>query len=141
MCILKKLHTNPTKAFTTITLEIKNKRNMQESLDSYVNADILEGDNSYYCERYNRKIRAKKRVCIKTLPNHLIVTLKRFEFDLNTMMKMKVNDNFEFPMHLNLKRWTQQGIRETSAQPMANQDNSSEEPLVANQKKEFLFMY
>ena len=44
-----------------------------------------------------KKIKVKKRCCIKSLPNKLIITLKRFEFDLNTMMKMKINDYFEFP--------------------------------------------
>lgn len=36
--------------------------------------------------------------------------LKRFEFDFSIMQKVKVNDYLEFPMELNLKPWTKQGI-------------------------------
>ena len=31
--------------FLTITLEIKDKKNLQEALDLYVKGDVLEGDN------------------------------------------------------------------------------------------------
>ena len=74
-----------------------NKKNIYEALDLYVKDDILEGENKYFCDKYEKKIKVKKRCCIKSLPNKLIITLKRFEFDLNTMMKMKINDYFEFP--------------------------------------------
>lgn len=38
-----------------------------------------------------------KRCSIKSLPNTLVITLKRFEFDYNTFQRVKVNDYFEFP--------------------------------------------
>ena len=36
----------------------------------------------YYSEELNRKVRAKKRTYLEHMPNILILTLKRFEFDL-----------------------------------------------------------
>ena len=96
----------------TINLDIKNKKNIQEALDLYIKDDILEGENKYFCEKHNKKIKVKKRCCIKSLPNNLIITLKRFEFDYYTMTRLKLNDYFEFPMELNLKNWTRQGISE-----------------------------
>jgi len=36
--------------FYAITLDIKNKKTIQEALDTYIKPDILEGDNKYYCE-------------------------------------------------------------------------------------------
>lgn len=65
--------------------------------------DALEGENMYFCEKYDKKIRAQKRSCIKTLPNTLVLTLKRFDFDYNTMERKKINDYFEFPIDLNLR--------------------------------------
>lgn len=97
---------NIIQPYFTLSLEIKNKKNIYEALDLYVKDDILEGENKYFCDKYEKKIKVKKRCCIKSLPNNLIITLKRFEFDLNTMMKMKINDYFEFPLQLNLKKWT-----------------------------------
>lgn len=46
-----------------------------------IKGDTLDGDNAYFCERCNKKVPAVKRVCLKKLPDHLILTLKRFEFD------------------------------------------------------------
>lgn len=67
-----------------------------------IKGDTLDGDNAYYCERCDKKVSAVKRVCLKKLPNYLIVALKRFEFDYNTMTKQKINDYCEFPQNLNL---------------------------------------
>lgn len=47
-----------------------------------------------------------KRCYFKELPETFVFTLKRFEFDYNLMLKMKVNDYFEFPMEINLFPWT-----------------------------------
>lgn len=51
-----------------------------------------------------------KRQCLKELPSHLIVHLKRFEFDLDTLRRKKVNDHFVIPHRLNLKPYTEEGI-------------------------------
>lgn len=56
-----------------------------------IKGDMLDGDNAYYCERCDKKVSATKRVCLKKLPNYLMVALKRFEFDYNTMTKLKLN--------------------------------------------------
>ena len=45
----------------------------------------LEGDNCYKCEKCKKKYPTLKRVTIKTLPNILILVLKRFDFNLQTM--------------------------------------------------------
>ena len=39
---------------------------------------------------------------MKKLPNHLIVVLKRFDFDFDLMTKAKINDRCEFPFKLDL---------------------------------------
>ena len=48
---------------------------------------MLDGDNAYHCEKCNKRVPAVKRMCIKRLPNHLILVLKRFEFDYDSMQK------------------------------------------------------
>lgn len=52
------------------------------------------------------QVDAVKRQCIVELPPHLIVHLKRFEFDLDTLRKKKVNDFCAIPTTLNLKHLT-----------------------------------
>lgn len=46
---------------------------------------MLEGDNAYHCEKCNKKVTALKRTCLKQLPNHMILVLKRFEFNYDSM--------------------------------------------------------
>ena len=46
---------------------------------------MLDGENAYYCETCDKKVSALKRVCVKKLPNTLIMVLKRFNIDFDTM--------------------------------------------------------
>ena len=71
--------------FHTLGLQVKNKRNIHESLQSFIQGEMLEGPNAYFCETCNKKIPTLKRVCVKKLPNIMILVLKRFEFDYDTM--------------------------------------------------------
>lgn len=43
---------------------------------------------------------------MKILPNHLILHLKRFDFDLQTLHRSKINDFFNFPTSLDMKPYT-----------------------------------
>ena len=95
-------------SFFALQLEVKHKRNILESLQLYVDGEVLEGDNKYMCE--GSKVDAVKRVCIKELPKTLILHLKRFEFDLDCMKKVKVNDCCEFPLTLDMDPYTLDGI-------------------------------
>lgn len=97
--------------FYTLGLEVKNKKTLAESLDLFVQADSLEGDNKWMCEVCGRKVAALKRAAIKSLPNTLIVGLKRFEFDFETMRRVKVNDLFEFPPRFSAQPWTCEGLQ------------------------------
>ena len=91
--------------FFRISLDVKNKKNIAEALDLFIKPDVLEGDNKYFCDKYNAKIAAKKRCRIRDLEKNVFVHLKRFEFDLDTMQRVKVNDYCEFPMNIDLKPW------------------------------------
>ena len=78
-------------------------------MKAFIQADTLEGENAYFCERCDKKIAAFKRTNVKTLPNILILVLKRFEFNLETFTRYKVNDYCEFPDELDMKEFTQEG--------------------------------
>ena len=76
-----------------------------ESLEDFVAGEMLEGDNAYFCEQCEAKRDTLKRCTIKRLPNVLFLELKRFEFDFDTMSKIKVNDFCSFPMELDMKAY------------------------------------
>lgn len=96
--------------FLSIPVEVKNKRSLQEGLESYVAEEVLEGENSYQCDHCEAKVKAIRRVCVKHLPNYLIIALRRFEFDFDSMSREKLNDYFEFPMDLDMESYSQEGL-------------------------------
>ena len=65
-----------------------------------------QGDNCYLCEKCGQRVTAQRRCAIKQLPPTLIVHLKRFEFDLSTMSRHKLNHRCSFPMELDMSPWT-----------------------------------
>ncbi|KNC85108.1 hypothetical protein SARC_02698 [Sphaeroforma arctica JP610] len=94
----------------SIQCDVVNKQNIRESLAMYVKGEMLEGDNKYYCEKCDLKVAAEKRVSVQSLPNHLIFHLKRFEFDMELMRRVKVNDRYEFPPVLDMFPFTLEGL-------------------------------
>ena len=92
--------------FLTVSISVKNKKSIKEGLDSFVEGDMLDENNQYFCDKCDKKVDALKRQCIKRLPRYLITTLKRFEFDFDTMQRSKVDDYCEFPEHLDMSNYT-----------------------------------
>lgn len=115
-----------------ISLQVKNKKNILESLQNFTQGEMLEGDNAYLCDKCDKKVSTLKRVCIKKLPNILILVLKRFEFDFDTMQRFKVNDYCEFPQDLNMLPYTQGFLKKKEN----NKDELSEEALM-NEPQEY----
>ena len=72
----------------------------------YVKPDILEGDNKYHCDKYDRKIDAQRRTFIGKCADTMVISLKRFEFDFERNERKKINDSCEFPETIDLKPWT-----------------------------------
>jgi ubiquitin C-terminal hydrolase len=79
---------------------------LYEGLETFIQGDTLEGDNAYLCEKCDKKVDTLKRTSIKRLPRFLIIGLKRFEFDFDKMIRVKLNDYFEFPTDLNMEPYT-----------------------------------
>ena len=140
-----------------ISLDVRGKRTLEESLDFYCQGELMEGDNQYFCEEAGKKVAAPwppcictaphsavavgldtcpvlrshkragqfctvgaaietcckslmccrpsachslrclqvdavKRNCLKVLPHTLVIHLKRFEFDYETMTRWKIKD-------------------------------------------------
>eukprot|EP01135_Chromosphaera_perkinsii_P005371 Nk52_evm52s343 gene=Nk52_evmTU52s343 len=95
--------------FFVVQCEVQNKKSIEESLGLFVEGEMLEGDNKYHCAKCNKHVTALKRSCIKSLPEILILHLKRFEFDMELMRRIKVNDFCEFKHHLNMEPYTLKG--------------------------------
>ena len=104
-------------SFTSLPVDIRNKSGLLESLSSFVQGELLEGDNQWVCEACGRKVDAVKRQTVKSLPQMLCIQLKRFEYDYETMQRLKVKDRFEFPTELDMRPFTREGMDEAAASP------------------------
>lgn len=82
-------------SFLSLSLPVKSKRQLDESLKEFVKGDWLEGDNAYFCEKCKEKRDTLKRTCIKTLPPVLVVHLKRFDYDWEAGRAIKYDDYFD----------------------------------------------
>jgi len=99
-----------------------------------VEGEMLEGDNAYFCEKCEKKVNTLKRCCIKRMPNNLFLVLKRFEFDFDTMQKVKLNDYCEFPMELDMSPYSQQYLARKDLIKKMEDRNLSEEDLNDEEK-------
>ncbi len=110
--------------FFLMQLDIKNKKDILEALDSFVQGDRLVGDNQFSLPS-GEKVDAVMRYVVKDLPPHLIINLKRFEFNYETMTKAKLNDHCAFPMVLNMEPFTYEYITRKEAEKAGKSGNES----------------
>ena len=106
-------HRTNTNNFYSIQLQIQDKKNIYESLDMLTEGELMNGDNKIFCPKCNKKIAAVKSQNFKTLPRMLIFVLKRFEFNYNTMKKVKINDYYEFPFELDMTKYISEPKKDT----------------------------
>ncbi|KAI1824914.1 hypothetical protein F4861DRAFT_224655 [Xylaria intraflava] len=100
--------------FSAIQCDIKGKSSLEESLQAYVDGEIMEGDNKYKCSTCDRHVDAVKRACLKDLPDNLIFHLKRFDFNLRLLQRSKINDYFPFPTKIDMQPYTVEHLSDPS---------------------------
>ncbi|KAF1313483.1 Ubiquitin-specific protease, partial [Globisporangium splendens] len=113
--------------FFALSLEVSKKQHLKECLSLYVQGESLDGENAYFCERLQQKVSETKRICIKKLPQTLVFHLKRFEFDFDTMEKLKINDYLEFPQEIDMLPYTSEGL--ASSFPDSPRQRECNEPI------------
>ena len=100
-----------TEEYLTVSCEVKGKQSLHESLQAFIAGDSMEGDNKYKCESCgSRYVNAVKRSCLKEIPDHLAFHLKRFDFDLLSMQRRKIDDYFGFPEEVDMAPYTYDAV-------------------------------
>ena len=51
-----------------VSIDVRGKHNLEESLDLYVQGELMEGDNQYFCESVGKKVSWRIRYQFYTLP-------------------------------------------------------------------------
>jgi ubiquitin carboxyl-terminal hydrolase 9/24 len=116
-----------SETFLSLSISVKNQKSIQQSLNSFIQGEMLEGDNAYYCEKCDKKVDTLKRTCIKKMPRYLILALRRFEFDYDKMVRVKVNDYCEFPTDLDMEPYTQEGLSKRERIQKVKEEKGDEE--------------
>jgi len=75
---------------------------LEKALLNYIGTEHLSGSNAYLCSHCQSPQPAAKGLKFKRFPSILMVQLKRFDLDYETMQRVKINDKVEFPYILNL---------------------------------------
>lgn len=94
--------------FLDLSLTVKNdfdkiyNDSIEKALANYIRPEELSGDNQYNCEHCGSKQDAIKGLKFKSLPYILVLQLKRFDLDYETMQRIKLNDKVSFPQILNM---------------------------------------
>ena len=108
-----------------IQLEVKNFTNINDSLKNYFKTEVMTGENKIICEECKIKRICHKKLVIKTLPNILVISLKRFDYNYTTMTKFKLNNYFEFPFELNLSEFAINNNKNNDIENLGNNNENN----------------
>ncbi|KAH7462709.1 Ubiquitin carboxyl-terminal hydrolase 48 [Phytophthora ramorum] len=91
-------------SYYEISLNIKGHKTVEDCIGSYLAAEVLEGENKYFCEHCDAKQCAERFLELKprALPPTLMVQLLRFVYDANAGRKKKLTDVIEINETLNM---------------------------------------
>ena len=140
------VHSKSISSFRTLNLPIKGFDSVEKCLDEYVKATVMEGSNQLACECQEcsanlitpKKVDGIKRDCFEVLPNLLILQLKRFEHDFERGQQYKINNRCEFPMILNMEKYTRQYLdrQDEEIEMKAKKEDDDDEEEDEDEKKE-----
>jgi ubiquitin carboxyl-terminal hydrolase 9/24 len=128
------LKSNREEKHINIDCQIRGKTDILEALAAMTEDEIMEGSNRVFCDKCKENTDTVLRTAISTLPNVLILSLKRFDLDFNTFETVKLNSRCSFGEKLNLKPFTLEGLeamesaRSLSAGDPMETDDENEHP-------------
>jgi ubiquitin C-terminal hydrolase len=97
-----------------LSVMVQNIQTLDQALEAYISEEILsdytwETKDPLTGKAMKEATPTVKRASLAALPRHLILHLKRFEFDYETMQQIKINDRLEFPVDLDMYPYTLEG--------------------------------
>ena len=109
--------------FFKTEVTVRGCEKINDALEQVVEGELMDGDNKIMCDVCNTKKDTVRRTCFGTLPNCLIVHLKRFDLDYETFETVKLNTRMEFATKLNMFKFTKEGI-EAEEQLRADEEDA-----------------
>jgi ubiquitin carboxyl-terminal hydrolase 47 len=78
---------------------------IEEAMDAFVQPEILDDNNKYFCSNCQRACKAHKGLKFVSFPYILSLQLKRFDFDYRTLSRFKLSNKVSFPEKLSLDKY------------------------------------
>ena len=78
---------------------------------------------------------------MEKLPNVLVISLQRFEIDYNTMQHSKINERVEFPMELDMNKYTDRELEKMDLLKEMEEMKWSYKDLPEDKKQIYDFKY
>uniref|UniRef100_A0A914WMJ7 Ubiquitin carboxyl-terminal hydrolase 47 n=1 Tax=Plectus sambesii TaxID=2011161 RepID=A0A914WMJ7_9BILA len=102
-------------------------KSVEDALHAFIRPEVLDGSNQYECAKCKEKTDAHKGLRITQFPYLLTIQLKRFDFDYNTLHRVKLNDKMTFPDLLNLNPFVYDPTKDERMDTEEPTQSSSEE--------------
>ena len=102
-------------SFTSLNIEL-NSDSLLTSLHKSFTSEVLQHENAYECHQCNKKVSATRKQSFLSLPNYLILVLKRFSYDAGSGARIKINDRFVYDEQLDLSSF----LHEDASDPTHN---------------------
>lgn len=96
-CINVDYESSRIEDFWDIQLNVSGNKSLQDSFQDYIQVEKMDGENQYFAGDQYKLQDANKGVIFQSFPDVLHLQLKRFEYDIQRDMMMKINDRYEFP--------------------------------------------
>lgn len=87
----------------------KPMESLREALDKFVEVETLDGDNQWHCEKCDKKVDIEKGLRFLSFPYILTFQLKRFDFDMQYLKKVKVHEKVTFDTTMDLADYLRDG--------------------------------
>lgn len=97
LCLSCKNRKSQLESFTDLQLVVRDLSTLQQSFSSYLEPELLSGDNQYFCSVCDKKSDAYRGISLYSLPPVLTLQLKRFDYNPRTWAREKLNHFFSFP--------------------------------------------
>lgn len=110
---------------------------LTECIEMFLRPELLDGDNQYYVESFQKKVDAIKGLKFGKLPKLMSVQLKRFVYDFSGsyVVQKKLNDQVKFPMILDMNKYvaTKKVKRNQSKENITCESSTDEVDLKAEE--------
>ena len=108
-----------------------------ELLEYFFQPEILQGSNQYHCEQCNSLQDAERTVSIAKPSEILVLTLKRFAYNVRTQQRSKILQTVSYPLILSLPRAhvKDEAVKRTNSGHMEVEDCS--QGIIQDEKTEF----